>query len=122
MSIPIIEVKHGIANRFKTHIEINENLKYYPELYKKIIKHESSHTDKDASWEDFKLDLLSQGEISPVDLFWFMKSNPRSLTQFFPIGYSKYTKKIYYDINMLIVYGVMGAIIMGGIYLGIKFF
>lgn len=120
--IQIVEVDHGIANRFKNHIEVNKNLKNYPELYKKIMKHEHEHTDKDASWEDFKLDILSQGEIKPVDLFWFMKSNPGSLTQFLPLGYSRYNKKIYYDLNLLIVYGFMFVLLGGSIFVGIKFF
>ena len=31
-SLPIIEVNHGIANNFGTHIEINKNLRKYPGL------------------------------------------------------------------------------------------
>ena len=118
--LKIIEVGHGIANNFGTHIEVNKNLKNYPELYKKILKHEFEHTDKFYSAKDFKLDLMSSSNINNMDLLWFIKNNPKALTQFMPIWFSK-KNGFYYDINMIIAYVVFSLPIIGATIFAIKF-
>lgn len=118
--LQIIEVDYGIANNFGTHIEINKNLKKYPELYKAILDHELDHTDKYFSMEDFKLDLISGNNIKNIDLLWFIRRHPKAAVQFFPLWYSK-RNGFYYDINMIIAYFAFSIPIIGGIILGLKF-
>lgn len=118
--LKIIEVNSGIANNFGTHIEVNKNLKNYPELYKSILKHEHDHTDKLFSFEDLKLDLLCASDIKTMDLLKFAIKHPRALTQFMPVWFSK-RDGFYYDINMIILYSVFFFPIIGAIILGIKF-
>lgn len=118
--LKIIEVDNGIANNFGTYIEINKNLKKYPELYKAILDHEVEHTDKIFSAKDFKLDLLSASNINNIDLLWFIKNHPKALTQFMPLWYSK-RNGFYYDINMIIAYSIFSLPIIGAIILGVKF-
>lgn len=118
--LKIIEVNSGIANNFGTHIEINKNLKKYPELYKKVLGHELEHTDKLFSYQDFKIDLLSSSEIDNMELLQFIKNHPKAITQFMPLWYSK-TNGFYYDINMMIAYVIFSLPIIGAIILGFKF-
>lgn len=118
--LKIIEVDSGIANNFGTHIEINKNLKKYPELYKKVLGHELDHTDKLFSYQDIKLDLISSSDINNMDLLFFIKNHPKAITQFMPLWYSK-RNGIYYDINMLIAYAIFSLPIIGGIILGVNF-
>ena len=100
-SIPIVYVNHGIANRFSNRIEINENLKKYPALFKQVLIHETSHTDKKFSFKDLFMDMgLSTGNTK--DLIKFILTNPKSLSQILPVYVSN--KKIIFDVNMIIIY------------------
>jgi hypothetical protein len=118
--LEVIEVGHGIANNFGTHIEINKHLKDYPKLYAKIVGHERQHTDKMYSFQDFKIDLLASSDIKNMDLLWFIRHHPAAMIQFFPIWYSR-RNGIYYDINMLIAYAVFTIPILAALFIGIKF-
>ena len=111
--LPIVFVNHGIANRFKNRIEINEGLKKYPKLLKIIIDHELSHTNSNFSFKDLFLDL-GIPTTERLSLFKFIFSHPRSLTQIFPFYISK--GKFIYDINMIIIYSVLLLIIGGSVY------
>ena len=108
--IPIVYVNHGIANRFKDRIEINKNLKKYPELYKQVLEHEFSHTNRNFSFKDLFIDVgIPSNNIK--QLIMFMITNPRSFSQIFPFYISN--KKIVYDINMIIIYSFLFTIITG---------
>ncbi len=72
LKMKIIEVNHSIANRFDGYIEINENLKNYPKLYKPILEHELAHTNKTFTWHDFKLDFVSNTGVNYFELIKFM--------------------------------------------------
>ena len=111
--IPIVFVKHGIANRFSNRIEINEGLKKYPKLLRIIVSHELSHTDKKFSFKDLFLDI-GMPTTERKSLFKFILTNPKSLTQIFPFYYSK--GKLVYDINMIIIYSFLLMIIIGAVY------
>ncbi len=103
----IIEVNHGIANRFQDGtIEVNENLIRYPSLYKPIMRHELEHTDKTFSIQDFKHDINSNDKVDQIKLLLFMFKYPRSFTQLLPFYYSK-KRKFVIDINLSIVYSLM---------------
>ncbi len=116
----IIEVNHSIANRFNGYIEINENLKKYPNLYKPILKHELDHTNKLWSLHDFKLDMISNTGVNYWNLLKFMFRYPRSFLQLSPLLYSK-KRGFIFDINLFIMYGVFILIFMTTIYMGVNF-
>ena len=113
-------VNHSIANRFEGYIELNKNLKKYPELLKPILKHELSHTDKAWSIQDFSLDFLSNSGVSSWGLIKFMFKHPRSFTQLSPILYSK-KKGFVIDINILIMYITMLIIFTLTIWFGVNY-
>jgi len=115
--LEIVEVNHGVANNFGSHIEINENLKKYPHLRQAILNHELAHTNKKVSAEDFKLDFMISQSFHYGQLFKFMITHPRSLTQLLPFYYSR-EKGIVYDVNMIVMYLMMGFVFGGTIYLG----
>ena len=105
MEPKIVYVSHGIANNFGETIEVNVNLKKYPELLEPIIRHELRHS---SSIGFTKKDLLLDSE--KLDLnYWqltkFMFKHPKSFSQFFPFYINK--GRFIYDINMCIVWGLM---------------
>lgn len=116
----IIEVNHSIANRFNNHIEINKNLKHYPELFEPILQHELAHTNKDWSLHDFKLDFFSNSKVNHWSLTKFMFKHPASLLQLSPILYSK-KKGFIIDINLSIMFITMFVVFISTIYLGVKY-
>ena len=109
--VQVIYVPWALANRFDTHIELNENLPKYPELHDAILAHELEHTDKKGfTKEDFLLDL-GPTKVNYWKLFKFMCIYPKTFLQFAPVY--KQGKTIFYDWNMLIVWGVMLSAIIG---------
>lgn len=116
----VIEVNHGIANRFSDRIEVNKYLKKYPELYNPIMQHELGHTDATFSWHDFKHDISSEYKVPTFKLIKFMFRHPRTFTQILPIWYHK-TKGIIFDINLFIIWtfflSVIGACILLAVYI-----
>ncbi len=118
--LPIIEVNHGLSNNFGTHIEINKHLQEYPNLRKQILEHENAHSVDNFSMEDFKLDFLMPHALHYKELFKFMIKHPKSLTQILPLYWSK-QKGLVYDINMTIMYLMMGFVFVTTIYFGGKY-
>lgn len=118
--LPIIEVSHGLANRFAGHIEINKNLRKYPNLRSSILEHEHSHTDKKVSMEDFKLDFMMPQVIHYKQLFGFMIKHPKSFTQLLPLYWTK-SKGLVYDFNMMVMYLTMTIVFGSTIYFGGKY-
>ena len=119
-NLPIVNVNHGIANRFENHIEINKNLRDYPHLLKPILEHEFAHTNKKVSMQDFKLDFMMTPALHYKELFKFMIKHPRSFTQLLPFYWSR-EKKIVYDINLMVMYLMFGVVFIGTIYFGGKY-
>ena len=113
-------INHSIANRFSDYIEINHHLKDYPKLLEPILQHELSHTNKDFSWQDFKLDFFSTNDIDSWEMFKFIIKHPSSWLQLSPVIYSK-KKGFIYDINLIILYLIMITIFTSTIYLGVKY-
>ncbi len=108
--IPIVNVNHGIANRFADCIEVNKHLHNYPKLYYPIIRHELEHTDnKGFTFKDFKHDINSEHKIDRIQLLKFMFKHPKSFTQILPIYYTR-KRKFVVDINLFIAYSVMFVI------------
>jgi hypothetical protein len=103
-------VNHSIANNFGEYIEVNENLKQFPELHRAILAHELEHTNtKGFTKKDLLLDL-QRPTVSYKELLIFMIRNPRSFKQLLP--FYKSGDNIIYDINMIIVY-TFGFMLVG---------
>ncbi len=113
-------VNHSIANRFSGSIELNKNLKKYPELLKPILKHELQHTDKAFTFHDFKHDFFSNSGVDSWKLIKFMFKYPKSFLQISPILYSK-KRGLVIDINLFILYLVMLVMFGSTIYFGVKY-
>ena len=82
-------VNNGIANCIGSYghyfIEMNKNLKKYPELHKKILKHEIYHT-KTKSKFDFMHELKDFFDFkTSLQLLKFQIKHPGSWTSFLPI-------------------------------------
>jgi hypothetical protein len=97
-------VDTGLGNRFSDVIEINKNLKNYPQLHDVVLKHELSHTDQAFTIKDLKLDL-GKSEVNSLDMLKFMIKYPKSFTQLLPFYYSK-KHGFVYDINLMLIYSV----------------
>lgn len=93
-------MKWGLANSFETHIEINERLKKDKRLRDYIVKHEIGHSDKFDLKHEFDIDW----KIMP-SLILFVLKNPVTWIDFLPIQIKK--KRIIYDVNLLILYGLI---------------
>jgi hypothetical protein len=115
----IREVNYGIANNLGDGvIEINKNLKEYPELRRAILAHELEHTDtKGFTKEDFIVDLAPT-KVNYWKLIVFMIRNPRSFLQLAPF-YIK-DKVFYYDINLIISWCATLGLIGIASYLALK--
>lgn len=115
--IKIIYTSGGLGNRFDDHIEINKNLKNYPELYKEVLAHELQHTNEAFTFKDLALDL-GESNINRWDLFKFMLKHPKSFSQLLPIYWSK-KHGFVYDINLILIYSVIGLLLIVTIYLAV---
>lgn len=111
----IIKVNKGIANRFPNSvIEIHGKLYLpeYSELLLEIIAHEKEHTD---SWtvKDIALDIV--GFRHKIKYAKFILTTPSSWWQFIPI-YKAQDGQYYYDITLMLFYGLTAALIgIGGL-------
>lgn len=111
-------VKGGLANNFGDVIEINENLRKYPELLNPILRHELNHTlNPNFNVEDLMLDITATHNIDQRKLLKFMIKHPRSLTQFLPIYFQK-SRGLVYDINSLLFYVMYISLVLLGIIIG----
>jgi len=111
-------VDWGLANNFGTHIELNKNLKQYPKLHYKILRHELRHTNKPFSKQDLKNDFL-ETKVSSVELIKFMIKNPKSMIQILPFYWTK-RYGLVYDINLILTYLIIVFIISGSILVGLS--
>ncbi len=114
--VPIRYVNWGVANRFDDGIELNVNLQKYPKLHDTILRHELGHKKDMSQGQHMRHDLLPT-KVSNKEMFVFMFKHPKSLIQFFPFYWSSTRKQIIYDLNMIIIQGIMLAIIVGGVWL-----
>ena len=114
--IPIVYTKWNLANRFDDCIELNEALKDYPKLHHAILNHELDHKDGNTFKKDLYHDLAPINKLSQKELFIFIIKHPKTLTQFLPFYWSFSRKQFIYDLNMIIIYGVVAFIIFLGTY------
>jgi len=120
--VKIVYTKWSLANRFDDSIELNENLRKYPELQAQLLNHELKHTDKKFTIYDLKHDLSSNQDIDHRKLLFFMLKHPKSLSQFLPLYWSPKRKKLIYDLNLMFIYSMFfGTIILGTLF-SLKFF
>ena len=91
-------VDHGVANNFGDYIEINRELKKFPELYKSVLKHELKHTKKPFSLAEFLMEFKD----FTWERFWFSIKRPKTWTQALPF-YIK-NKKLVYDLQLIFLY------------------
>lgn len=118
--IEIIYVNNGIANCIGNYgnyfIEINKELKKYPELHKKILKHEIIHT-KTKSKFDFMHELKDSFDLKTQwQLLKFQVKHPSSWSSFLPI--IKTSKGAYsfdsFKILIYLTYLIIIIFVMGG--------
>jgi hypothetical protein len=110
-------VDYGIANNFGSHIELNRNLKAYPELHNSILEHEMAHSKEPGfTKKDFLLDL-GPSHVNYWKLFKFMCTFPKTFLQFAPFYWQKIEGKrtFIYDINLIIVWVTLLTIVSGTI-------
>lgn len=117
----IVYVDWGLANNFGEVIEINRNLSNYPHLFNPILKHELEHSNKFFTWHDLRHDLNSTHTVNQFELLKFMIKHPKSFTQFLPLYWQRSSKKIVYDLNLLIIYGVFTFTLILASILSMKF-
>lgn len=120
-SLDIVYVDWGIANNFGEVIEINRNLANYPNLFNPILRHELEHSDKFFTWHDLRHDINSSHTVNQFELLKFMIKHPKSLTQFLPFYWQRSSKKIVYDVNLLIIYSTFIFTIILASILSIRF-
>ena len=96
----VLYCNRGLANNFLTHIEINKKLKYNKPLRDYIVKHELGHKKGFDLSHEFKIDW----KIIPY-LFLFVLTTPSTWFDFLPV--QKKGKNIVYDLNLLILYGLV---------------
>lgn len=118
--IEIRETEYGIANNYGSYIEINENLKDYPDLLRPVLEHELSHTNKAFSWEDFKLDFIDTTHTNRWQMVKFMFKHPKTFTQLLPIYWTR-KKGFVYDLNLMVMYLIMSSIFIITIYMGVNY-
>lgn len=117
--VEIQYVRWGLANRFSNPdcIELNQSLKKDPKLHDAILRHELGHKIDNTFKKDFFHDLTPIGGLSQKDLIIFMIKHPTTITQLLPLYWSPRRKELIYDINMLIIYGVVLSILAWGLIL-----
>jgi hypothetical protein len=98
-------VPYAIANNFGTHIELNQNLKKWPDLHDAILEHELSHTNKEGFTKEDLIVDLKPTKVNNWRMFKFIINNPKSLLQFMPVYLKEGT--IFYDLNMIVIWGIM---------------
>ena len=108
----IIETKKfGVANTINGKVYLHPNLKEFPQLREKIIRHELSHTKAKGFIGQRRVDALT--DIRFIDLFPFYKKYPSSFfKQHSPITYKDNT--IYFEwtiIFLIIIYTGIGTLI-----------
>lgn len=115
----IIYRSWGIADAFNDGtVELNKHLDDYPELKRALLQHEARHTNEPGfTKKDFYHDLTTIDQVKQWDMIKFMAKHPLSLIQLSPITYSK-RRGLMYDINGLIIWGILGVITAAGIAIG----
>lgn len=103
-NIKVEYVDFGIANNFGSYIEINKNLKKYPQLMKSILNHELKHKAGGFTFEDLKLDMTDR--VNNWELAMFIFHHPKALHQFLPFYYTR-KKGFVYDTNLIILYTLL---------------
>ena len=79
----IVLVNYGLANSFKDRIEINKELKNYPDLYNYVLDHELKHNDKAFSMSDIKHEFSLNKNI--LKLFIFILRRPKIWYELLPV-------------------------------------
>lgn len=101
--IDVEYINHSIGINFGDVIQLNKNLKKYPYLHNKVLKHEVEHTSNPRfTWYDFKHDYLTFDIRFGFLLILFCLWHPLALLQYFPLRYRK--KTIFYDANLIVLY------------------
>lgn len=96
----VLYCNKGIANFYGDYIEINKKFKYNKPLRDYVIKHELGHKKEFDLPHEFKIDW----KIMPSLLF-FVLTTPSMWWDFLPV--QRKEKRIVYDLNLLILYGLI---------------
>jgi len=114
------EIEWGLSYHYGDYVEVNRNLKKYPELYNFIMEHEHKHSNsRGFTINDLLFDIEESfrwNNLKMVFKTWiFMLKYPKSLFQFIPFGLKE--KKIVVDINRIIIYGIFSLFITALVYM-----
>lgn len=111
MEVLIEPIEHSIAYTLERNgqkiIQVNKNLKNYPNLYKKVMIHEMYHINSKNKRMDFWFDLkesLTFGG-SNKELIKFMLKNPKSLWSLSPITLDE--KDIGFNLFNFAIWGML---------------
>lgn len=98
----------GLANYFGDYIELNQKLRQrkHKKLREYIIGHELSHSQSFDLAHEFKVDY----KIVP-SLILFIIKNPETWIDFIPVQLKD--DKIIYDLNLMILYGLLIIFTLG---------
>lgn len=113
----IIYTRWNLANKFDTHIELNECLKQDMNLHNAILDHEHGHKNTNTFKQDLIHDLTPINKLSQKDLVIFMLKHPRTWTQLLPVYFSPNQKEWIYDLNMVIAYTIALGLLGLALYL-----
>lgn len=92
-----------ISDKNRKWIELNKNLKKYPKLFKKVLKHEILHYKSKNKHIDFKIDLFDK---TPKGLWKFIIKNPKALTEFLPMWFD-HKGRLVPNYFLCLMYGLM---------------
>lgn len=105
-NMEIIWVDYGIASVHSDHIEINKNLKKYPQLLDVVLKHEKEHIKSNKImdfWVDFK-DMFNFRK--QLRLIRFTLRHPKALTEMLP-AYINHKKALTINYYLVIIYAAL---------------
>jgi hypothetical protein len=98
----VVYVDHSIGNNFGNRIELNKDLKKYPELHNYVLTHELGHTNNQ-KWNitDLKHDMNGDFGMG-WELMRFCFRHPRAFWQFSPATRSNGV--LHWDLNLILLY------------------
>lgn len=96
----------GLANRFNNRIEINKALRHKKRLHEYILNHELSHKPTFDVWHEAAVNWFIMPE-----LMLFIASHPKTWIDFLPL--QKRKEGWVYDLNLFVLYGIVGLLGFG---------
>jgi hypothetical protein len=105
-SIPKLEyIEWGLADFVDDTIFINKNLKKkkWDRLRTRVIEHEMQHKPGPYTTDDYKNDFKKSN--LDLDVIYFLFENKKAIAQFSPIRVYPSKSKLYFDRQLIMLYG-----------------